>query len=283
MSVRGRTANWASFVKVEHTLFSLPVLFAGAILAARGWPGPTLLGWILLAGIGARTLAMALNRLIDRRVDADNPRTANRELPAGRMTVAEGRAIAAAGLLAYAFACWQLPPLCRWLAPVPVAVFVMYPYLKRVTPFAHFGVGLALALAPLGGWVAIRGDLASPEPVLWLAAFTLLWVAGFDVIYATLDAESDRRTGIRSLPSWLGVAGALRISALAHLLAVVALVLLYSRFLAGTMAGIGVIVVVALLLAEQRLAAHVNFAFFQINIAVGFVVLGVVVFGVYGI
>ncbi len=283
MSDTTRAARWASFVKVEHTLFSLPVMFAGAILAAGELPARGLLAWILLAGIGARTLAMALNRLIDREVDAANPRTADRELPSGTMSLAEGWGIAALGLLVYVFACWNLPPICRLLAPVPVLVFVIYPYLKRITPFAHLGIGTALALAPLGGWVAVRGDLGQLGAPLWLAGFTLFWVAGFDVIYATLDQESDRRTGIRSLPAWLGGRRALLVSAGFHVLAVVALAMLYFRFLSGPITGLGVGLVALLLFAEQRLADRVNFAFFQINIVVGFAVLAVVVLGVTGV
>lgn len=282
MSAATRAANWASFVKLEHTLFSLPVMFAGAFLAAGALPPLSLLGRVLMAGVGARTLAMALNRLIDRQVDAANPRTADRELPSGRMSLAEGWGIAALGLLVYALACWSLPPICRVLAPLPVLVFVIYPYLKRVTPFAHLGIGMALALAPLGGWVAVRGDLHQLGAALWLAGFTLFWVAGFDVIYATLDQESDRRTGLRSLPAWLGSQRALRVSAGFHALAVVALAVLYFRFLAGPIAGLGVGMVALLLFAEQRLADRVNFAFFQINIAVGFAVLTIVVLGVTG-
>lgn len=283
MSATTRAAHWASFVKVEHTLFSLPVMFAGAVLAAGALPRLEVLGWILLAGVGARTLAMALNRLIDREADAANPRTAARELPSGRMSLAEGWGIAAFGLLVYAIACWNLPPICRALAPLPVLVFVIYPYLKRVTPFAHLGIGAALALAPLGGWVAVRGDLERLDPAWLLAAFTLFWVAGFDVIYATLDQESDRRTGIRSLPAWLGARNALRVSAGFHALAVVALAVLYYRFLAGPISGFGVGLVALLLFAEQRLADRVNFAFFQINIAVGFAVFAVVMLGVNGV
>jgi 4-hydroxybenzoate polyprenyltransferase len=278
-----RFGTWASFVKLEHTLFSLPVLFAGAMLAARGLPALPLLGWILMAGVGARTLAMALNRIIDRRIDAANPRTATRELPQGRMGLGEAWMIALAGLALYALACANLPPVCRLLAPVPVLVFVIYPYLKRFTPFAHLGIGVALGLAPLGGWVAVRGDLAHMAPGVLLGVFTLFWVAGFDVIYATLDEESDRSTGIRSLPAWLGSAAALRVSAFFHLLAMVALAVLYFLFLSGTVAGLTVLGVGGLLFAEQRQAQDVDLAFFRINIVVGFAVLAAISLGVVGI
>lgn len=278
-----RALTWASFVKLEHTLFSLPVLFGGAVLAARGLPDLAVLFWIALAGTGARTLAMALNRLIDRRIDARNPRTAGRELPAGRMSVAEAWGVAVAGAALYVLACLQLPPICLRLSPIPVAVFVLYPYLKRFTPLAHYGVGLALALAPVGAWVAVRGDLQAMRPALLLAAFTWLWVAGFDVIYATLDERFDREHGLYSLPGRLGSGAALKISAVTHLLAVSALVVLYARFLSGALALALLVAVAAVLLAEHRLASRVDLAFFQLNLVVGFLVLAFVVAGVLGI
>jgi len=278
-----RPLTWASFVKLEHTLFSLPVLFGGAVLAAAGMPEPMTLVWITLAGTGARTLAMALNRLIDRRIDARNPRTAGRELPAGRMSVAEAWGIAIAGAVLYIAACAQLPPICLWLSPVPVAVFVLYPYMKRFTPLAHYGVGLALALAPLGAWVAVRGELGGLQPALWLAGFTWFWVAGFDIIYATLDEQFDREHGIQSLPGRFGARTALRISQATHLLAVLSLVVLYARFLSGPLALATLVILAAVLAAEQRLASRVNLAFFQLNLVVGFLVFGFVVLGVIGI
>lgn len=278
-----RPLTWASFVKLEHTLFSLPVLFGGAVLAARGLPDPRVLVWIALAGTGARTLAMALNRLIDRRIDAHNPRTAGRELPAGRMSVAEAWGVAGAGAVLYVVACAQLPPICLLLSPIPVAVFVLYPYLKRFTPLAHYGVGLALALAPVGAWVAVRGQLQGMEPALLLGGFTWLWVAGFDVIYATLDERFDREHGVHSLPGRLGSATALRISAATHLLAVAALVVLYARFLSGMLALVLLAAVAAVLFAEQRLASRVDLAFFQLNLVVGFLVFAFVVAGIVGI
>lgn len=278
-----RAATWAAFVKIEHTLFSLPVLFGGAFLAAEGVPDPVTLAWIAAAGAGARTLAMALNRIIDRHVDARNPRTATRELPGGRMSLAEAWGVAAAGLALYLVACLQLPPLCLWLSPVPVAVFVAYPYLKRVTSLAHFGIGLALALAPLGAWVAVTGGLAGSGAVLLLATFTWLWVAGFDIIYATLDEAFDREAGLHSLPRRLGRRRALVVSAGVHALAVAALVVLYSRHLSGVVSLLMVAVVAGLLAAEQRLAHRVNLAFFHLNIVVGFAVFALVALGVAGV
>lgn len=281
--VGSRMGTWAAFVKLEHTLFSLPVLFAGALLAADGIPALRVLAWITVAGAGARTLAMALNRIIDRRLDARNPRTAIRELPAGRMTLTEAWAVAAGGLALYLFACLQLPPLCLQLSPVPVAVFVAYPYLKRITSLAHFGIGLALALAPLGAWVAVTGSLGGVEPALWLAAFTWLWVAGFDIIYATLDETFDRQSGLHSLPGRLGLRRALLVSAAVHVLAVATLLVLYFRHLGGAASLAMVGIVAVLLAAEQRLAHRVDLAFFHLNIVVGFAVLAAVALGVAGI
>ena len=199
------------------------------------------------------------------------------------MGVAEAWGVALAGAALYVVACAQLPPICLWLSPVPVAVFVLYPYMKRFTPLAHYGVGLALALAPLGAWVAVRGDLEGLQPALWLAGFTWFWVAGFDIIYATLDEQFDREHGIQSLPGRFGAATALTISKATHLLAVLCLVVLYARFLSGPLTLATLVVLAAVLAAEQRLASRVNLAFFQLNLVVGFLAFGFVVLGVIGI
>lgn len=283
MAIASRFATWSSFVKIEHTLFSLPLLFAGAFLAAAGAPEPLVLVWIAAAGAGARTLAMALNRIIDRAVDAANPRTAGRELPAGRMTLAEAWLVAALGLTVYLAACLMLPPICLRLSPIPVAVFLLYPYLKRVTSLAHFGIGLALSLAPLGAWVAVKGTLEGSGPAIWLALFTGLWVAGFDIIYATLDEEFDRSEGIHSLPGRLGSRNALVIAAIVHLAALAALTRLYALALGGGVALAALVATAITLALEHRLAHRVNLAFFQLNLVVGFLVFGMVAAGVLGI
>jgi 4-hydroxybenzoate polyprenyltransferase len=279
-----RLFTWASFVKFEHTLFSLPMLYAGAVLAARGAPGWWTVLWILGAGTGARTAALGLNRIIDRRIDERNPRTAGRELPRGAMRLGEAWIIVGAGLMLYLVSCGMLWPICLVLSPIPLAVFVIYPYLKRVTPFAHIGVGSALALAPLGGWVAVTGSVGepSPLPVLWLATFTLLWVAGFDIIYATLDLEFDRDAGLYSLPAVIGRHPALSIAALFHVVAVAALGGLYLTALSGSLTVVSIATVAVLLTAEHWLAERVNLAFFHLNILVGFLVFAVVVVGVAG-
>lgn len=278
----GRLLTWGSFVKFEHTLFSLPMLYAGAVLAAGGVPDLTVSGLILGAGTGARTAGFGINRIIDRRIDARNPRTSDRELAAGSMGLAEAWAVVAGGLLLYFASCALLPPICLQLSPVPLAAFAIYPYLKRFTSLAHLGVGLALSFAPLGGWLAVKGRLEQTGPALLLGGFTLAWVAGFDVIYATLDRDFDRREGLHSLPARFGNRRALRIARGLHLLAVAALVTLYVLELAGALAAVGLFLVAAVLVAEHRLAERVDLAFFHLNVVVGFLVFGIMLAGRLG-
>lgn len=280
-----RLRMYGSFVRFEHTLFSLPLILAGVFSA----PGPPLTAtrWALvaIAAVGARTVAMALNRLIDRRLDALNPRTKGRELPAGRMRAAEAWLLLAVSAAAYLAACAGLGPWFLGISPVPLIVFTAYPYLKRFTPLCHFGVGAALALAPLAGYAAAHPDLARIAPSLWLSAFALAWVSGFDIIYATLDEEFDRAHGVHSMVAWLGrrralmIAGALH--AVAFLCLVGALVLLLGATPRNTdwamplsllaLAATGV-----LLYLEQRWAEDVDLAFFKVNVLVGFGVLATV-------
>jgi len=277
-----RVATWVAFVKFEHTLFSLPLLYAGAVIGAGGLPDLRTGLLILAAGTGARTTAMGLNRIIDRNIDARNPRTEVRELPRGAMKLAEAWAIVAAGLVLYLGSCALLSPLCLKLSPIPLAAFVIYPYMKRFTPLAHFGVGAALAFAPLGGFVAATGSTSDSRAVVWLGAFTFLWVAGFDIIYATLDTEFDRQAGLKSLPARFGRRRALVVAAVVHAIAVGCLVGLYLEDLSGSMALVGIAATAAVLGAEHWMAERVNLAFFQLNIVVGFVVFGLVLAGKQG-
>ncbi len=267
------------FVKFEHTLFSLPLLFAGAILGAGGMPPARPILWILVAGVGARTVAMALNRILDRKIDARNPRTADRELPSGKMGLASGWLVALVGLAAFYLAVSMLPPLCLTLSPIPLAIFVVYPLMKRFTPLAHFGVGAALAFGPIGAYVAITNAAGPPGAVHLLAAFTLLWVGGFDVIYATLDEEFDRKEGLKSLPAALGRAGALRVAAAVHVVAFALLAWMTATALSGWVAWSLLAVVGAMFMLEHRQVHRVDFAFFRVNSALGFVVLALVWFG----
>jgi 4-hydroxybenzoate polyprenyltransferase len=282
-----RLGVYASFVRFEHTLFSLPLIVAG-VFSTIGPPlTPTRWLLIAIAAVGARTAAMALNRMIDRRLDALNPRTKGRELPAGRMKTIEAAALLLASTAAYLAACAALGPWFLRVSPIPLAVFAGYPYLKRFTPLCHFGVGLALALAPLAGYAAAHPKLENPWPAFWLAGFALAWVSGFDVIYATLDEEFDRAHGVHSMVAWLGPKRALQVSAALHWIAFACLVGAASRVWSGPLfatatrwafPALSLLLGTAALLLylEQRWAEDVNLAFFKVNVYVGFVVLAVV-------
>ncbi|TMQ73421.1 MAG: 4-hydroxybenzoate octaprenyltransferase [Candidatus Eisenbacteria bacterium] len=282
---RSRLRTYASFVRFEHTLFSLPLVLAGVFSV----PGPALTparwGLIAVAAVGARTTAMALNRLIDRRLDALNPRTQQRELPAGRMRLVEAWLLLVVSALAYVVACAALGRWFLEVAAIPLVVFAVYPYLKRWTPLCHLGVGLALALAPLAGYAAAHPDLGRPGAALWLAGFALLWVSGFDIIYATLDEDSDRLHRVRSMVTWLGRERALVVSGVLHAAAFAGLVMAAVGLLAGApfIADWGLPAVIAaltatgvLLFLEQRWASDVDLAFFRVNIFVGAGVLATV-------
>lgn len=201
-------------IKFEHTLFALPFAFLGMLLAAQGWPSWRVVFWIVVAMVGARSAAMAFNRLVDRRIDAANPRTATRALPAGLVTPGAVAAFTAASAALLVLAAWQLNPLTLALSPVALAILFLYSYTKRFTWGAHLVLGLSLAGAPLGAWIAVRGDVQA-TPLL-LAGAVLTWVAGFDILYALQDLEFDRRTGLFSIPARFGVIGALWISAFLH-------------------------------------------------------------------
>lgn len=280
-----RLRTYASFVRFEHTLFSLPLILAGVFSA----PGPRmgLARWLLVAvaAVAARTAGMSLNRLIDRHIDARNPRTKVRELPTGKMKTAEGVALLAGSAIVYLAACAVLGPWFLKVAFVPLAVFTLYPYLKRFTPLCHFGVGAALALSPLAGYAAAHPDLVRWQPSLWLAAFAFTWVSGFDIIYATLDEDFDRSSGLHSMVAWLGRERALRVSWGLHLAALAALagaavhVAGGARAFAtpwGAAAALLFAGTCALLTLEQRLAENVDLAFFKINVWVGAAVLAIV-------
>jgi 4-hydroxybenzoate polyprenyltransferase len=282
-----------SFVKIEHTLFSLPVIFSGMALAVHSYKGgsPEALpdsrslwvvgAWILLAATGARTVGFAMNRIIDRHIDAKNPRTAIRDLPAGRMSLKEAYGVMIAGAIFYFVAAWQLNPLCLALSPIPLAVFMLYPYMKRFTSLAHFGVGASLALGPLGAFLAVRPDMSAALPAILLSLFTWCWVTGFDIIYSTADEKFDKSEGLYSLPSKLGSAGALKVSCVLHVIAFAILASLYFTIFSGQIiAGILLLVSGILLYLEQKKATDVELAFFKINAVLGFVVFVFVISGV---
>jgi 4-hydroxybenzoate polyprenyltransferase len=272
-----------SFIKWEHSLFSLPMLFAGALLV----PGHSLSagkrGLIIVAGIGARAAALALNRLIDRRIDAKNPRTKDRELPSGGLSLAQGWAVVGVGSLVYLAAAAALGRLCLLLSPLPLLIFVGYPLMKRFTWAAHFGVGCGLALAPLGGYVGIAGAMPHSQGPWWLAGFTLCWVAGFDVLYATLDEAFDRKEGLHSIPADFSVPVAQDTALMLHGLAFFCLsaMRLTAFHSKPTWIWLALLPAGLLLAAEQRSGYSLDkdSLFFKVNAWIGVAVLGYVMAG----
>jgi 4-hydroxybenzoate polyprenyltransferase len=261
-------ARFAALVKIEHTLFALPFAYVGAFLAVGGVPTAHDLFWITVAMVGARSLAMALNRLVDARIDARNPRTASRELPAGRLRPAHVVLFSLVSLGVFLAAVWQLDPLVRWLWPIPVAGFVIYPYLKRFTWTSHLWLGAVDGLAPVGAWVAIRGDL--PWQAWALGTAVAFWVAGFDLFYSLFDAEFDRREGLHSWTTRFGERGTFRGARVLHLLTVAALVAVGLGLEVGPLYWLGVAVVAALLAHEHSLVRpgdlrRLDAAFFTVN------------------
>jgi 4-hydroxybenzoate polyprenyltransferase len=211
-------------IKFEHTLFALPFAFLGMLLAAGGWPSWRTVFWIVVAMVGARSAAMAWNRLVDRKIDAANPRTAGRALPAGQVTPGAVAVFVAASSAVLVLAAWQLNPLAFYLSPLALFILFLYSYTKRFTWASHLVLGLSLAGAPLGAWIAVRGDVRATP--LAIAAAVLLWVAGFDILYALQDQEFDRGYGLFSIPARFGVVGSLWISGFFHVLMLVLLALL---------------------------------------------------------
>lgn len=222
-------------IKFEHTLFALPFAFLGMILAAEGWPSWRTVGWIVVAMVGARSAAMGFNRLVDRRIDAANPRTATRALPAGLVSPAAATLFVVASSALLVLAAWRLNPLALALSPVALAILFLYSYTKRFTWASHLVLGLSLAGAPLGAWIAIRGDVTATPLVL--AASVLLWVAGFDVLYALQDEEFDRKSGLFSIPSRFGTVASLWISAGLHAVLLILLAFLPRIYPPGLGAG----------------------------------------------
>jgi len=271
-----RLRDLLDMIKFEHTIFALPFALLSLCLAAEGWPSLHDFVWILVAMVGARSSAMMMNRIADRSIDAANPRTAARHLPAGRVGLrsAWGFALAAAALLVVA--AWKLDPLALRLAPVALAFVWAYSWTKRFTWMSHVWLGLGLALAPLGAWIAVRGRL-DWLPV-WLGVGVVFWVAGFDTIYACQDAHFDRAHGLHSLPGRLGVRGALGVARVFHavMLGVFAIVGVVYGF--GWLYATGIVVVTMLVLAQHAIVArdmrhgdlrHIDVAFFNVNSIVG--------------
>jgi len=256
-------------IKIEHTLFALPFAFLGAVLAARGWPTLWQMLWITVAMVGARSCAMTFNRIVDREFDAANPRTQTRALPAGQLSVGFAWAFTIISAALFFLAAALLNQLTLILAPVALASVLFYSYTKRFTSLSHLVLGWCLCIAPTGAWIAVRGALDSPVPLL-LSLVVLLWTAGFDVLYACQDTDFDRQAGLRSIPARVGVGRALWVSRLLHAGAFAALVGLYYSTSLGALALVGVLATGALLIYQHSLVRaddlrRLNAAFFTTN------------------
>jgi 4-hydroxybenzoate polyprenyltransferase len=261
-------ARFARLVKIEHTVFALPFAYVGAFLAVGGTPSAHDLAWITLAMVGARSLAMALNRLIDARIDVRNPRTAGRELPSGQLSIVQVALFCGASLALFLASVWQLAPKTHYLWPIPVAGFVIYPYLKRFTWLCHFWLGAVDGLAPVGAWVAITNHL--PWQAWMLGAAVAFWVAGFDCFYALFDVDVDRAQGLHSIATRFGVRGAFTGARLSHLATVAFLVAAGLGLPVGALYWTGVVAVAALLAYEHSLVRptdlrRLDAAFFTMN------------------
>jgi len=259
-----------NFTKIEHTAFSLPLIFTGAWLGAGSrFPSAAIMILIVVASVGARIFGMAMNRVFDRHIDRLNPRTANRELPAGKLNLMQALAVAGGGLLVYLTACWILGGWCLILSPIPLVPLLGYSLLKRFTPLCHFGIGLCLALAPLGAYVAAAGHARFSGTVILFSGFVFCWLSGADMIYALLDIDHDREHNIHSMPSWLGVDGALRVAGATHLVALGILVIVV-RMLNGGPPAWGVFGVAAFFFALMYVPAiPVPKRFFPISTLAG--------------
>jgi 4-hydroxybenzoate polyprenyltransferase len=268
---RSRIGTVLEMIKFEHSVFALPFALVGALLAARaGGELPTWrqLLWIVVAMVGARSAAMTINRIADRAYDARNPRTANRALPKGELTVGFAWAFTIAASALLVIAAWQLNPLALKLSPVALAVLFFYSYTKRFTSWAHLVLGFCLGMSPAAAWIAIRGSL--DWRMLILCAAVTLWVGGFDVLYACQDVAFDKEAGLYSIPKKFGVAGALMIARVMHVAMVGLLTWLAVSFALGWPAYVGICVVAALLAYEHSLVkpndlSKMNAAFFAVN------------------
>jgi 4-hydroxybenzoate polyprenyltransferase len=255
-------------IKFEHTVFALPFAYIAMVLAANGWPGASVLVWVTLAMVGGRTLAMSVNRLADRGLDAENPRTAGRHLPTGRLRPVQVGAAAAASAVLLFVAAWMLNPLCLALSPLAAVFLIGYSYTKRFTWGSHWILGFTDGIAAAGGWIAVRATFDPPIFVLWFAL--TVWIAGFDLIYACQDVEFDRTAGLYSVPARFGIATALQIAKLCHALTVLAFAGLGWMTELGAPYWLGLLVVAGLFVYEHSLVApsdlsRLDVAFFNVN------------------
>lgn len=264
----GKTRTTLEMIKFEHSVFALPFALTGALLAADGWPTWRQVLWIIVAMVAARSAAMTFNRIADVKIDALNPRTRQRALPAGKLTMAFAAGFTVIACIVFVFAASQLNRLAFELSPVALAVLMGYSYTKRFTWLSHFALGVCLGLSPVAAWIALRGDVKLGIVLLGVAV--TLWVAGFDMIYACQDVDFDRKQGLASFPGRYGIRAALHGSTLLHILMLALLAVVVRIESLGWLAVVGVVLVAILLAYEHRLVkpsdlSRLNAAFFNIN------------------
>ena len=277
MGVLGRFKTYMELIKVEHTIFALPFALTAALMAANGFPTLYQLFWITVALFGARTAAMSLNRAIDAEIDAKNPRTASRHIPRGLVKRSEAFILAFVGFAVMVYAAYKLNRLALELSPVAIFILTLYSFTKRFTALCHVVLGVAVALAPLGAWVAVRGSIDLPALILTLSV--ALWVAGFDIIYALQDVEFDRREGLYSIPAKLGERGALLVSRLFHILTLIGLIVVGILEHMGFFYYLGLLLSTLFMVKEHILVSKdrskIGYAFFNLN---GYISLTVFLF-----
>jgi 4-hydroxybenzoate polyprenyltransferase len=278
-----RLSQYASFIKIEHSLFSLPLILTGALLAKGSWPSWNLIFLMILAGGSARVVALGLNRIIDRHIDSKNPRTQDRHLSSGLIKLFEAWGLVVFFLMVYLFSAWLISDFCLKLSWIPLLGFCAYPTFKRFTKWTHVGLGIVWSFIPLAGFFAVKPSLEGIAPVLWIGVFSIFWLAGFDIIYATMDEEFDRKEGLYSLPAKWGSEKAVRVAAIFHGLAFIALLVLYGTWFSGPVTVILLALIGVLLIVEQKFSQHVTFAFFHVNVVIGFLVFLFVFSGIKGV
>ncbi len=277
--------RYLSLIKFEHTIFAMPFAVISLLVASDGRPDPLTLLWVMVAMVGARSAAMAFNRLVDARIDADNPRTDDRHIPAGLISRSGAAIFVLLSAALLVFAAYMLNPLCFKLSPIALVVVLAYSYMKRVTPLAHLFLGLGLGIAPVGAWLAVTGQFAAFP--LWLSAAVMFWVAGFDTIYGCQDAQYDRKVGLHSLASSFGVEKALIFSRVFHVLSVAFMAGAFRRAESlGLVSLVAVVVMIGLLGWEQSLVRggdlrRIDKAFFEINSWIGMMLLVAVLVDLY--
>jgi 4-hydroxybenzoate polyprenyltransferase len=271
-------------IKVEHTVFALPFAYLGMVLAAGGWPGWPKVLWITVAMVAARTTAMVANRLIDRAIDARNPRTAGRHLPRGLLRPRHLRVAATVSAAVFLLAAWRLSPLCLALAPLALVFLVGYSYTKRFTWASHFVLGFTDGAAAAGAWIAVRDRMDPPAWLLWLVV--TVWIAGFDILYACQDVEVDRREGLHSVPARFGIPAALALSRGCHALTALALALTGWTLGLGPLFWVGWAAVAGLLVYEHSLVSaddlsRLDMAFFNVNGYISVITFAAAVLGLW--